>query len=85
MVFKVVVDWYNDVSQKEEKIGMFLIADCYKDAIEKLTHQFGEEDMTGCSLVQWAPEDGIIFELDNPDSEWLFNKVDKDIGSKVFW
>lgn len=85
MVFKAIVDWYNDFSQKEEKKGIFVVADSYKESMEKLVHMFGEEDMVSISIEPWAPDDMIIFDLDNVDHDWLFNKVDSDIGKTIIW
>ena len=85
MTFKAIVDWYNDLSQKEEKKGIFVVADSYKESIEKLVNMFGEEDMMSVSIESWAPDDMIIFDLDNVDHDWLFNKIDSDIGKTILW
>lgn len=85
MVYKVKLNWYNDLSQKEEPKGIFMVADSYKESIDKLVKMFGEEDITNVSLEPWAPDDMIIFDLDNVDYDWLFNKVDSDIGKTIIW
>ena len=85
MVFKVVVDYYDDFDKKEEKKGLFLVADTYGDAVKKIVKYYGEENISEFKIVSWAPDDFIEFGLDNPDEDWLFNKVDKDIGEKIIW
>lgn len=85
MVFKVVVDFYDDFDKKEKKRGLFLVADSYSDVIEKLVNYYGEEDLLEIKIIPWSPDDFVKFDLDNPDEDWLFNKVDKDIGEKVIW
>ena len=85
MVFKVVVDYYDDFDKKEEKKGLFLVADSYSDVIEKTVKYYGEEDLLEIKITPWAPDDFIQFDLDNPDMDWLFNKVDKDVSKTVFW
>lgn len=85
MVFKVRVEWYNDFSEREETNGLFLVADSYSDAVEKIVKYYGEEDLCGVTIAPWSPDDFVRFDLDNPDEGWLFNKVDKDIGKNVIW
>ncbi len=85
MVYKAVVDWFNDMDGKEEKKGIFIVADTYGEVVEKLVEFFGEKDLLTLSLAVWAPYDGIEFDLDNPDQDWLFHKVDSDIGKTVIW
>ena len=85
MVYKTIINWWNSVDGKEEMKGIFLVADSYFNALEKLIGLFGEEDIMSLSLSPWSPDEGIIFDLDNPDHDWLFNKVDSDIGKTVFW
>lgn len=85
MVFKVVVDYYDDFDKKENKRGLFLMADSYSNVIEKLVNYYGEEDLLEIKITPWSPDDFVKFDLDNSDEDWLFNKVDKDIGEKVIW
>lgn len=85
MVYKVVVNWYNDFSEKEEANGLFLMANTYSDVVEKLVKYYGEENLNELKIAPWSPEDFVKFELDNPDEDWLFNKVDKDIGKNIIW
>lgn len=85
MVYKVIVNWYNDLSEKEETNGLFLIADSYSDAVDKIVKYYGEEDLNEFKIALWLPDDFIRFDLDNPDEDWLFNKVNSDIGKNVIW
>ena len=85
MVYKVIVDWYNDFTEKEETVGLFLVADTYGDVVNKVTTHFGEEDLSELRITPWAPDDFIQFDLGNVDEDWLFHKVDKDIGKNVIW
>jgi len=85
MIFKVRAEWYNDFSKKEETNGLFLAADSYSDAVEKIVKYYGEEDLCGFTITPWSPDDFVKFELDNPDEDWLFHKVDSDIGKNVIW
>ena len=85
MVFKVKVDWYNDFSEKEETNGLFLVAESYRDAIDKIVSYYGDEELNEIKISAWAPDDFVRFDLDNPDMDWLFNKVDKDISKIVIW
>ena len=85
MVYKVVVNWYNDFSEKEETNSLFLVADSYSDAIEKMVNYYGEEDLLEIKISPWSPDDFIRFDLGNPDEDWLFNKVDNDIGKNIIW
>ena len=85
MVFKVVVDFYDEFDKKEKKRGLFLVADSYSNVIEKLVNYYGEEDLLEIKITPWSPDDFVKFDLDNPDEDWLFNKIDKDIGEKVIW
>ena len=85
MIFKVVVDWYNDFDTKEETVGLFLMADTYNDVINKVTAYFGEENLNELKIAPWSPDDFVKFELDNVDENWLFHKVDKDIGDNIIW
>lgn len=85
MVFKVVANWYNDVYEKEETSGLFLVADSYGDAVDKIVKFYGEEDLSEFKITSWSLDNFIRFNLDNPDEDWLFNKVDKDIGKNVIW
>lgn len=85
MVYKVVVDYYDDFDKKEEKKGLFLMADSYSDVVDKVVKYYGEEDLSEFKIAPWSPDDFIQFNLDNPDEDWLFNKVDSDIGKNVIW
>ena len=85
MVYKVIVDYYDDFDKKEEKKGLFLVADSYGDVIEKMVKYYGEEDLLEIKITPWAPDDFIQFDLDNVDQDWLFNKVDSDIGKTIIW
>jgi hypothetical protein len=53
--------------------------------MDKIVKYFGEEDLLEIKITPWAPDDFIQFDLDNPDMDWLFNKVDKDVSKTVFW
>ena len=85
MVYKVKVDWYNDFTEKEEMNGLFLVANSYADAVDKIVKYYGEEDLCGFKITPWSPDDFIRFEFDNPDMDWLFDKVDTDIGKNIIW
>ena len=85
MVYKVVVGWYNDFNEKNEMNGLFLVADSYNDVVNKVIKYYGEEFLTELKIAPWSPDDFIRFELDNPDEDWLFHKVDSDIGKNVIW
>lgn len=85
MVFKIVVDYHDDINKKERKGGLFLIAESYTNAIEKLVEYFGEDSLLEVKITLWSPDDFVEFDLDNPDEGWLFNKVDNDIGKNVLW
>ena len=85
MVYKVVVDYYDDFDKKKEKKGLFLVADSYGNALEKMVKYYGEEDLLEIKITPWAPDDFIQFDLDNVDEDWLFHKVDSDIGKNVIW
>jgi len=85
MVYKVGINWYNDFSEKEEMNGLFLMADSYADAVEKIVKYYGEEDLIEFKIAPWSPDDFIRFDIDNPDEAWLFDKVDKDIGKNIIW
>ena len=85
MVYKVVVNWYNDFSEKNEMNGLFLVADSYNDVVNKVIKYYGEEFLTELKITPWSPDDFIRFELDNPDEDWLFHKVDSDIGKNIIW
>ena len=85
MVYKVVMNWYDDFDKKEKKEGLFLVADSYADAIEKMVNYYGEEDLLDIKINPWSPDDFVKFDLDNPDEDWLFNKVDSDIGKNIIW
>jgi len=85
MVYKVVVNYYDDFDKKEEKKGLFLIAESYTNVINKLTDYFGEEDLLEIKVTPWSPDDFVQFDLDNPDEDWLFNKVDSDIRKNIIW
>jgi len=85
MVYKVVVNWYNDFNEKNEMNGLFLVADSYNDVVNKVIKYYGEEFLTELKIAPWSPDDFVRFELDNPDEDWLFHKVDSDIGKNVIW
>ena len=85
MVYKVVVDFYDDFDKKEKKRGLFLMAESYSDTIEKLVNYYGEEGLLEIKISPWAPDDFVKFDLDNPDEDWLFHKIDTDIGKNVIW
>lgn len=85
MVYKVTVDWYDDFDKKEKVIGMFLIADSYSDATNKIVKYFGEDDISEFKITPWSPDDFMTFDLSNPDMDWLFHKVDKDVGETIIW
>ena len=85
MVFKVKVERYNDFTEREETDGLFLVADSYSDAVEKIVEYYGEESLTELRIAPWSPDDFIQFNLDNPDENWLFNKVDSMIGKNIIW
>lgn len=85
MVYKVMVNWYNDVDAKEETNGLFLVADSYNDAVDKIVKYYDEEDLSEFKIAPWSSDDFIRFDLDNPDEDWLFHKVDTDIGKNVIW
>ena len=85
MVFKVNVNWYDNSDEKEKKDGLFLMAESYVNAIEKLVNYYGEEDMWGIQIELWAPEDFIILDRGNPAEDSLFDTIDKDIGKNIIW
>ena len=85
MVYKVVINWYNDFSEKEEPNGLFLVADSYSDVVDKVIKHYGEENLNELEIAPWSPDDFVQFSLDNPDEDWLFHKVDTDIGKNVIW
>lgn len=85
MVYKVVINWYNDFSEKEETNGLFLVADSYSDAVEKIVKYYGEEDLSEFKITPWSSDDFVRFDLDNTDEDWLFHKIDIDIGKNVIW
>ena len=85
MVFKVVVDFYDDFDKKEKKRGLFLMAESYSDVVDKVEKYYGEENLSEIKIAPWSPDDFMQFEFNNPDEDWLFHKVDSDIGKNVIW
>ena len=85
MVYLVKVGWYNSSENAIDKRGMFLVADSLSDAMNTLIDYFGETEMEDVYLKAFSPDQGLLFNLDDPRQRELFSMVDDIIGKEVIW
>lgn len=84
MVYIATIDWYYNEDECP-RLGMFLIADSYVDATEKLVRLYGENEILNYSLECFAPDDGLEFNLSNENQARLFGEVRKALEPDIIF
>lgn len=86
MIYIAHANWTSeDINYETERKALFLCADSYSDAIEKLTEFYGENEMTYVSLEPFLPDDFLEFDKDTLEELELFTEIKRTIGEKVIW
>lgn len=76
MVFKAQVSWYNP-DGKTDNIGVYMCADSYVNAMEKLVSYYGEEEMERISIEPFSPDDLLEFDMDNQDDKEIYFGIEE--------
>ena len=82
MTFVVAVSYYNDETSEKTTDFLFVFADTFKDATEKVTEYYGENQIDAIELQAFSPCDFLVFNEEDSD---IFFDVKKAIGNKVIW
>lgn len=84
MVYIAKIDWYGN-GVECSRFGMFLVADSYVDATEKLVHFYGESEISNYSLECFAPDDGLEFNLSNESHARLFEDIREVLEPEIIF
>ena len=83
MVYAVKVVWFNDLNNTEEKINSFMFGENYRDVMDNIINQYGEQELLTINIEPFAPDYCIPFEGKNID---LFDEVRvKILNESILW
>lgn len=80
MFYTGKVKYYNDTDDITEEYGIFVDADTYADAVNKIVRHYGENEMVGFSLEPFSPSS--VLEFDDTDQ---FDYVCKSLEKNILW
>ena len=82
MVFTGHVEFFNDSTNKLEQTHIFICADTFNDALEKITAWYGEKALDGVLLRAFSPDDFLEFKHENYK---LFQEVKEKLEENIIW
>ena len=82
MVYKGKVTWFFEDENKELNENIFIVADDYKGAVDRILEFYGENEVLGFTVSMFSPHDIIIFK---EDQEEIFNKAAAAVEENIFW
>lgn len=74
-VYEYEVVYYNDVDYKNYHACGYLIAENYKEAMDNMTHYFGNDEIVNIRLRAIAEDRVIVIKEEEADREELGNWV----------
>lgn len=83
MLFAADVRFYNDFNGKEDLQHLFVCAEKFTDAIEKISGWYGEEAIESIDITAFSPYDMLVYETD--EDETLYYETKDSLGEKVLW
>jgi len=58
--YKYALTYYDHCEEKLLKVTGFVIADTYSDAVDKLAHYYGEDDIESINLLTFMNDSTVI-------------------------
>ena len=85
MMYTAEVSWYNEYSDKANKIDIafcFVPADSMQEVIDKMEQYYGKNDIEEITIGVFSPDNFLEFDVDLVD---MFYDVKATLGAKVIW
>lgn len=82
MIFTAGVNFYESADEVDLKDKLFVCANNFSEAIEKITRYYGENNVDSISIFAFSPFDFLYFSEENHE---LFNEVQNVLAKDVVW
>lgn len=82
MIFTAGVNFYEEIDEVELRNKLFICANNFSEAIEKITSYYGEDNIDSISIFAFSPDDFLSFSEENYE---LFYDVQNALEKNVVW